>query len=73
MTYTVELDLAVTVEVIRATRGVSGSRWTEPEPDDVELCVRLGALDVTTALPADVLKDLEGDALERLYWEGQEL
>jgi len=73
VTFTVECELALTVEVVTAERGVDGRRWTAPEPDCLELAVRLGDLDVTAALPAELRKDLEDDARERLYWEGQEL
>ena len=66
MTYTVELDLALTVEVLEAVRGAGAGPWAPPEPDWVGLCVRLGALDVTEALPVDVLETLHDDALERL-------
>lgn len=66
MTYTLELELAVTVDVVHAERGHRGGRWREPVPDAVELRVHLGDLDVTAVLPADVLADLEDDALERL-------
>lgn len=66
MTYTLELDLPVTVEVIDAGRGTRGGPWEAPEPGWVELRVALGALDITAALPRDVLESLEGDARERL-------
>ena len=66
MTYPVELDLAVTVEVLDAARGAPVTRDTPPEPDWIALRVRLGTLDVTEALPPDVLANLEDDALERL-------
>ena len=66
MTYTLELDLPVTVEVIDAGRGTRGGPWEAPEPGWVELRVCLGALEITAALPRDVLEGLEGDALERL-------
>jgi hypothetical protein len=66
MTYTVELEVALTVEVLHAERGSRGGRWHAPEPDSVELRVSLGELDVTQALPADVLAGLEDDARERL-------
>jgi hypothetical protein len=72
MTYTLELELPLTVEVVHAERGHRGGPWTEPEPDSIALRVRLGDLDVTAALPRDVLAGLEDDALERLYWEAQE-
>jgi hypothetical protein len=67
VTYTVELELALTVEVLNAERGSRGGQWTEPEPDSVELRVCLGALDVTAALPADARAVLEDDARERLF------
>ena len=73
MTYPVEVELTLTVEVVTAERGVDGTRWTAPEPDTIELCVRLGDLDVTAALPAALRVELEDDARERLYWAGQEL
>jgi len=73
VTYPVEVELTLTVEVVTAERGVAGTRWTAPEPDTIELAVRLGDLDVTAALPADLRKELEDEARERLYWDGQEL
>jgi hypothetical protein len=66
VTYTVELELPLTVEVIDAGRGTRGGPWEAPEPGWVELRVSLGALDITAALPRDVLEGLEGDARERL-------
>jgi hypothetical protein len=47
-------------------RGAEATRDTPAEPDEIELCVRLGALDITEALPLDVIAYLELDALERL-------
>jgi hypothetical protein len=67
--YTTEVELAVTVEVVEATRGSSGSGWVPPEPDEVAVRVTLGALDLTDALPPDVLADLELEALDRLRAE----
>jgi hypothetical protein len=64
--YTLEIDLALTVEVLEAVRGAEATRDTPAEPDEIELCVRLGALDITEALPLDVVAYLELDALERL-------
>jgi len=64
--YTVDLDLEVTVEVLSAERARRGGGWDPPEPASVELCVRLGTLDITAALPGDDLDALEADALERL-------
>lgn len=66
MRYTTEVELLLDVEVLDATRGRSGTLWTPPEPTEVELCVWLGDLDVTGALPADVLEALRAEALERL-------
>lgn len=72
MTYTLELELALTVEVVNAERGSRGGRWEAPEPESVELRVCVGELDITAALPADVLAILEDDALERLRPEVDE-
>jgi hypothetical protein len=64
--------LDVVVEVLNATRETPGryddrpERCTPAEPAAVELCVRLGELDITAALPADVHELLRADALERL-------
>ena len=66
MIYTTEVELAVTVEVLDAARGTAATRATPPEPDYIALCVRLGPLEVTEALPVEVLAGLEEDALERL-------
>jgi hypothetical protein len=66
MRYVTALELEVAVEVLDATRGAPGSPWTAPEPDAVTVAVWLGALEITDALPAEVLADLELDALERL-------
>ena len=66
MRYTVELELPLTVDVMDSMHGVEATRETPPEPDWVCLSVKLGPLDVTEALPADILANLEDDALERL-------
>ncbi len=72
MKYTVEVELpltvelTLTVEVYDAARGAEITRETPPEPDWIALAVRLGPLDVTEALPPEVLAALEDDALERL-------
>ena len=66
MTYTLEFELPLTVEVLEAVCGADATRDTPAEPDEVELCVRLGPLEITDALPLDVLAYLELDALERL-------
>jgi len=63
--YAIDLDLAVTVEATRAVRGARGGRWEAPEPDEIELRVYLGALEITEALSAAVREILEADALER--------
>ena len=72
MTYTLELELLVTVEVVDAGRGTRGGAWEAPEPGWVELRVSLGALDITAALPRDVLERLESDAVDRLEAAGDE-
>jgi hypothetical protein len=72
MTFPAEVTVEVTVEVLEATRGTTGRYADQPErcwpsePDAVELCVRLGTVDVTAAVPADVLEALAAEALERL-------
>ena len=66
MTYTLEVELPLTVEILECSRGVGSTRDTPPEPDFVALSVRLGALELTGHLPPDVLANLEDDALQRL-------
>ena len=66
MRYDVECELTLAVEVLDAARGTPATRATPPEPDYIALCVRLGPLEITEALSAEVLADLEEDALERL-------
>jgi hypothetical protein len=71
-----EIALDVEVEVLDATRATAGrvsdrpERCTPAEPARVELAVRLWReqvwVDLTPALPADVLEALRADALERL-------
>jgi hypothetical protein len=73
VTFTLDVELPLTVEATGAVCGTRGGPWEEPEPDSVDLVVRLGALDITGALPAEVLASLEADVLERLYWETQAL
>jgi hypothetical protein len=73
MRYTTWVELELAVEILDATRATPGSRWTPPEPDEVALRVTLGALEITDALPAEVLADLEVDALERLRAAADEL
>jgi hypothetical protein len=70
--FTAEVALDVEVEVLDATRATAGRYGDRPErcapaePEAVELAVRLGGLDVTLALPADVLEALREEALELL-------
>jgi hypothetical protein len=72
VTFTSEVTTPVTVEVLGYTAAIRGryddrpERCTPAEPDAVELVVTLGGVDVTAALPADVLEALEAEALERL-------
>ena len=72
MTFTSEVTAPVTVEVLSCTAATRGryddrpERSTPAEPEAVELAVRLGGVDVTAALPADVLEALRDEALERL-------
>jgi hypothetical protein len=66
MRYTTEVALAVAIEVVDATRGEPATRGAPPEPDFVALRVQLGALEITDALPLEVLAELELDALDRL-------
>lgn len=72
MTYMAEVELEVMVEVLEAVRGAPATRHTPPEPDEVTVCVRLGTLEITDALPVEVLAALEADALERLRAVGDE-
>ncbi len=72
MTFESEITAPVTVEVLEATRGYAGRYGDAPERcypsegDSVELAVRLGGIDITAALPADVLEALTAEALELL-------
>jgi hypothetical protein len=66
VTYTVELDVEVTIEVVDAVRGAAATRETPPEPDAVELRIWLAGVDLAPLLKGDVLDALEADALERL-------
>ena len=67
MTYSIDLDVSVTVEATGAVRGARGGPWEAPEPDEIELRVYLGTLEITEALPADTRAALEDDAFVRLY------
>jgi hypothetical protein len=66
MRYTTALELELAVEILDAVGGRSGSLWAPPEAASADVAVYLGALDVTGALPPDVLEALRADALERL-------
>ena len=72
MTFESEITAAVTVDVLDVTRARAGrysdlpERCFPAESDCVELSVKLGGLDITAALPADVLESLRAEALERL-------
>jgi hypothetical protein len=72
MTFTTDCEVELTVEVLDATRGTRAHTtgppdgWLPGEGDSVDLCVRLGGVDVTGALPADMLEELAYEALERL-------
>jgi hypothetical protein len=72
MTFTTECDLELTVEVLDATRARAACTtgppdgWLPGEGASVDLVVRLGTVDVTGALAADVLEELAYEALERL-------
>lgn len=72
MIFTVERELALTVEVVNAERGTPGGRWEAPEPECIELRVCLGTLDITAAVPGELLVELEADARERLEDAGAE-
>lgn len=67
MTYSIDLDLCVTVEATGAVRGARGGPWEAPEPDEIELRVYLGALEITEALPEETRTTLEADAFVRLH------
>jgi len=66
MRYTTEVELELAVEILDAVRGRSGSLWSPPEAAAADVAVYLGALEITDALPPDVLEALRANALERL-------
>ena len=78
MTFESEVTVPVTVEVLDATRGTPArigdrpERCSPAEGDSVDLTVMLGGIDVTGALPSDVLEALAADALERLEADAAE-
>lgn len=72
MTFDLEVCLTVTVEVLDAT-GETPGRYTDApercypsEPESVDLTVRLGSVDITAAVPSDMLNMLTEEARERL-------
>ena len=72
MTFDSEVCVPVVVEVLDATRATRGRFGDAPERcypsegDAVSLRVALGGVDITAALPADVLEALASEALEQL-------
>jgi hypothetical protein len=73
VTFRAEVTLDLDVEIVDASRGRRGRVGDRPEacspdePEEVTLAVRLGTLDLTARLPADVLDALTTEALERLH------
>jgi hypothetical protein len=71
VTFASEITVAVQVEVVDYTRATTGRFFDRPErsaptePAELELAVRLGSLDITHAVPADVLDALRAEALEQ--------
>jgi hypothetical protein len=78
VTFRAEVTLDLDVEIVDASRGRRGRVGDRPEastpdePEEVTLAVRLGALDLTATLPADVLDALTTEALERLHEADEE-
>jgi len=72
VTFESEITAPVTVEVLDATRATRGRFGDAPERcypsegDSVSLRVALGGVDITAALPADVLEALASEAREQL-------
>ena len=72
MNFTSDVTLPVSVVVVGYTPAIPGRYSNRPElcepaePAAVELEVFVGGLDVTEALPADVLEALRAEALEQL-------
>jgi hypothetical protein len=72
MTFTTDCELELVVEVLDATRARAActtgppDAWLPGEGASVDLLVKLGDVDVTGALPADVLEELAYEALDRL-------
>jgi len=73
VTFPTEVTVPVDVEVLDYTPASMGRYGDRPEqcvpaePEALELAVRLGGLDVTQALPVDVLEALRAEALEQLF------
>ena len=71
MTFTSEVTVDVEVEVLDYTPPTAGRYGDRPErcfpaeAEAVDLAVRLGSIDITAALPADVLEALAAEALEQ--------
>jgi hypothetical protein len=78
VTFRAEVTLDLDVEIVDASRGRGGRVGDRPEactpdePEEVTLAVRLGSLDLTARLPADVLDALTTEALERLHEADEE-
>jgi hypothetical protein len=72
ISFTAEVTTCVTVDVLAYTPPIRGRYSNLPElcepaePADLELRVTLGAVDVTEALPPDVLDALRAEALDQL-------
>ena len=72
MIFTSDVWVEVEVEVLDATPATAGRYADRPEacypaePEEITLAVRLGGLEITDHLPADVLEGLVVDARERL-------
>jgi len=69
--FTSEVTVDVEVEVLDYTPPAAGRYGDRPErcvpaePEAIDLAVRLGTIDITAALPADVLEALAAEALEQ--------
>jgi len=72
VTFASEITVDVEVEVLDYTPPTAGRYGDRPdrcfpaEGEAVDLVVRLGPIDITAALPADVLEALASEALEQL-------
>jgi hypothetical protein len=74
VTFTSELTVCVAVDVVSYTPPIPGRYSNLPElcepaePAEVELFITLGGVDVTHALPPDVLEALRAEVLEQLEY-----